>query len=65
MSETVLVSLSREELDLVQFFRQLPEEQRLLLLEEAETMVASQDRMRILASRGAGRDWFAPDTASC
>lgn len=62
MSKSVLIALSREEFDLVHLFRQLPEEQRLMLLEEAESMVASRDRMRILAGRGSAGEGLFSDS---
>ncbi|RMF42037.1 MAG: hypothetical protein D6751_12885 [Deltaproteobacteria bacterium] len=52
MRETCPDLLSREEADLIRLFRQLPDEQRLALLESAESRVAALSRMRLLSSRG-------------
>ncbi|GAB4163819.1 MAG: hypothetical protein Tsb0017_01060 [Geothermobacteraceae bacterium] len=61
MRENCPVVLSREESELIRLFRQLPDGQRLALLESAETWVAALSRMRLLNSRGGDLERPCPD----
>ncbi|TYO99545.1 hypothetical protein EDC39_10268 [Geothermobacter ehrlichii] len=61
MSEQLSSQLTRDEQDLIRFYRELPQEKQLEILEAAEYGVNALRRMRLLAGRPVEKGLFDPD----
>lgn len=63
MSEQSAFQLTRDEQDLIRFYRELPQEKQLEILEAAEYGVNVLRRMRLLAGRPVEKGLTAVDAA--